>query len=233
MNDVPEKSVSVIVAAAGVGTRMRADVRKPWLTVAGEPIVVHVLKRFVGLDITREVILVVHPEDVARAEALRERFDGLLVTVGGEHRVASVRAGLACVSAEARLIAVQDGVRPLADEDVIRRTCEAALEKGAAIPVVPVRGTLKEIPVEPSASGPALIARTATREGLYEAQTPQVFHAEVLRKAYAQLDDMSVTDDAQVVERSGGVVAAVPGSVRNIKITTPEDLRLAEVLLHE
>lgn len=210
---------------------MHSDVRKPWLTVAGEPVVVHVLKRFAALPITREVILVVHPEDVARAEALKGRFHALHVTAGGEHRVASVRAGLACVSDDARLIVVQDGVRPLVDEDVIRRTCEAALEKGAAIPVVPVRGTLKEIPVKPSASDPALIARTAAREGLYEAQTPQVFHANILRKAYSELDDTRVTDDAQVIERLGGAVTAVPGSPLNIKITTPEDLRACEALL--
>ena len=228
-----EKSVSVVVAAAGVGMRMRSDVRKPWLIVAGEPIVVHVLKRFATLDITREMILVVHPEDVARAEALREKFDSLQVTVGGEHRVASVRAGLELVSNETALIAIQDGVRPLVDEDVIRRTCEAAYDAGAAIPVIPVRGTLKEIPAEPVTAGAALVAGTASRDNLYEAQTPQVFRAELIRKAYAELDDTSVTDDAQVVERSGGAVAAVPGSVRNIKITTPEDLALAEALLSE
>ena len=223
----------MIVAAAGAGVRMRTDVRKPWLALADAPVVVHVLHRFARLDITREMILVVHPQDVVRAQALREKFDSLRVTAGGEHRVASVRAGLELASNEAALIAVQDGVRPLVDEEVIRRTCKAAYESGAAIPVIPVRGTLKEVSTEPTASGPARIVGTSSREDLYEAQTPQVFRAELIRKAYAELDDTSVTDDAQVVERSGGAVVAVPGSIHNIKITTPEDLELAEALLSE
>jgi 2-C-methyl-D-erythritol 4-phosphate cytidylyltransferase len=212
---------------------MRSELRKPWLSVAGEPVVVHTLRRFARLEITREIILVVHPEDVVRANDLVRGFPALWVTPGGESRVASVRAGLARVSPDAQLIAIQDGVRPLVDEELILRTCRAAFEWGAAVPVIPVSATLKEVPAPPAKGDPDArwIVRTVPRENLCEAQTPQVFRADLIRRAYAALADADVTDDAQAVERLGERVAAVPGSVHNIKITTPDDLKLAEMLL--
>lgn len=212
---------------------MRSELRKPWLSVAGEPVVVHTIRRFATLGITREIILVVHPEDVVRANDLVRTFPSLTVTTGGESRVASVRAGLKRVSPDAELIAIQDGVRPLVDEELILRTCRAAFESGAAVPVIPVLATLKEVPAPSTKPEPHTqwVARTVPRENLYEAQTPQVFRADLIRRAYAALADADVTDDAQAVERLGERVAAVPGSVRNIKITTPDDLRLAEMLL--
>jgi 2-C-methyl-D-erythritol 4-phosphate cytidylyltransferase len=212
---------------------MRSELRKPWLSLAGEPVVVHTIKRFAGLELTREIVLVVHPADVLRAKGLVQRFSSLRVTPGGESRVASVRAGLALVSTDAELVAIQDGVRPLADEELILRTCRAAFESGAAVPVIPVAATLKEVrtPCAKAAPDARCIARTVPRENLYEAQTPQVFRADLIRRAYAELADVDVTDDAQAVERLGERVVAVPGSVRNIKITTPDDLKLAEMLL--
>ena len=225
MSSIPAKSVSVIIVAAGAGRRMGGAVRKPWMELAGTPVVVRTLEKFAALDLTREIILVVHPDDAARAEALRKGFPALRVALGGEDRVASVRAGLATVAEDATLVAVQDGVRPLVSEAVIRRTCEAALKTGAALPVVPVLATLKEV------DGSGLVSRTVAREKLCEAQTPQVFRAELLRRAYDALAGADVTDDAQAVERLGHAVATVEGSRHNIKITTPEDVRLAELFL--
>ncbi len=222
---IPPRSVSVIVVAAGEGRRMGGSLRKPWVELAGVPVVVRTVERFAALDIAREIVLVVHADDVARAEALRKRFPALRVVAGGAHRVESVRAGLAAVAKDATLVAVQDGVRPLVTEAVIRRTCEAALKTGAALPVVPVLATLKEVGESGS------VSRTVAREKLFEAQTPQVFRAEILRRAYDALGDNSVTDDAQAVERLGHAVAAVEGSRHNIKITTPDDLKVAELLL--
>jgi len=212
---------------------MRSRLRKPWLSLAGEPVVVHAVRRFASLGIIREIILVAHPEDVAQANDLVREFPSLSVTTGGETRVASVRAGLARVSRDAELIAIHDGVRPLVDEELILRTCRAALEWGAAVPVIPVTATLKEVPASRAKPGPDAkwIARTVPRENLCEAQTPQIFRADLIRRAYAALADTSVTDDAQAVERLGERVAVVAGSVHNIKITTPDDLRLAETLL--
>jgi 2-C-methyl-D-erythritol 4-phosphate cytidylyltransferase len=222
---IPPRSVSVIVVAAGEGRRMGGSLRKPWLELAGVPVVARTVERFASLDFTRDIILVVHPDDVARAEALGKRFPALCVVQGGAHRVESVRAGIAAVSKDATLVAVQDGVRPLVTEAVIRRTCEAALKTGAALPVVPVLATLKEVGESGS------VSRTVAREKLFEAQTPQVFRVELLRRAYDALGDANVTDDAQVVEKLGHAVAAVEGSRHNIKITTPEDLKLAELFL--
>ena len=219
-------SVSVIVVAAGAGTRMRSDVRKPWLDLAGVPVVVRTIGRFAPLEFVREIILVVHPDDVARAEALRATCPKLLVAPGGDHRVDSVRRGLALVSKGCELVAVQDGVRPFVTEALIRRTCEAALETGAALPVAPVPATLKEV-----RRGSSRVERTVPREGLFEAQTPQVFRVELLRRAYESPGASDVTDDAQAVERLGEPVATVEGARHNIKITTPEDLALAETIL--
>ncbi len=222
---IPPRSVSVIVVAAGEGRRMGGALRKPWMELGGVPVVVRTVERFAALDVVREIVLVVHPDDVARAEALRKRFPSLRVVPGGAHRVESVRAGLAAVAEDATLVAVQDGVRPLVTEAVIRRTCEAALKVGAALPVVPVAATLKEV------DGSGVVTRTVAREKLFEAQTPQVFRAELVRRAYDALGNNDVTDDAQAVERLGHAVAAVEGSRHNIKITTPEDLKVAELLL--
>ena len=226
MNAPSDKPLSVVVVAAGAGRRMGTSVRKPWITVAGDAIVVHTLRRFAGIDLVRELVLVVHPDDLARGEALRERFEGLRVAAGGESRVLSVRSGLARVANDAELIAIQDGVRPLVTDDLIRRVSARARETGAAIPVVPVSATLKEVDQD-------AIVRTVDRERLFEAQTPQVFRGDVIRRAYDEAEGDAVTDDAQLVERLGFTVATVPGSVHNIKITTPDDLKLAESLLSE
>ena len=206
---------------------MVSSMRKPWIEVAGAPVVVHTIRRFASLDIVREIILVVHPDDLSRAEALREEFDSLVTTVGGDDRPQSVRNGLELVSTGAQLVAIQDGVRPFVDEELIRTVCLVACKTGAAIPAVPVRATLKE------AADDAVISRTVSREGFYEAQTPQVFRTELIRRAYDELTDSNVTDDAQVVERIGEKVVITPGSTHNIKLTTPDDLKLAEVLLAE
>ena len=226
MSAIDPRSVSVVVVAAGSGLRMGASVRKPWLDLAGAPVVVHVLRRFAALDLTREIVLVVHPDDVSRAGTLRVEFPSLKVVKGGRHRADSVRAGLDAASADVPLVAIQDAARPLVDADVIVRVCEAARKTGAAIPTMPLAGTIKEV-----APGEGWISRTVPRGGLFEAQTPQVFKAELIRRAYRELTDLDVTDDAQAVERLGEKVAAVAGSKFNFKITTPEDLKLAEALL--
>lgn len=228
MIELAEHSVSVVVVAAGQSRRMDGSLRKPWLEIAGTPILVHTLRRFAPLSLTREIILVLHRDDLERGEALEAEFENLRITVGGKHRPASVRAGLELVSAEAQLVAIQDGVRPVVEEDLILRTCRAAQETGAAIPVVPVLATLKEVS---SHAGGRRVSRTVPRTALHEAQTPQVFRPQLIRRAYAPLTCDDTTDDAQLVERLGEPVAAVEGSARNIKITTPEDLKIAELLL--
>ncbi len=223
---IRENSVSVIVVAAGEGRRMKSGTRKPWLDLAGTPIVERTVARFAALDFVRRIVLVVHPEDMGRATVLASKVDKLIVTPGGAHRVESVRLGLDLAGKDVDLVAVQDAVRPFVGEDMIRRTCEAALEVGAALPVAPVLATLKA--VDPKSSR---VRCTVPREGLFEAQTPQVFRVAVICRAYAALRSNDVTDDAQAVELLGEPVAAVEGSRHNIKITTPEDLKLAETIL--
>ena len=233
MSALPERSVSVIVVAAGIGRRMGGSMHKAWLPLDGVPVVEHTLSRFASLPLTRDMVLVVHADDRERARTTAERFEGLLVVTGGEHRTDSVRAGLEAVDARTPLIAIQDGVRPLVERELIERVCLVAHQTGAAIPGIPLHGTIKEVDpqVDTHADAVGRIVRTVCRERLYEAQTPQVFRADLLRRAYRQLKDDSITDDAQAVSATGFDVTLVAGSPHNLKITTPEDLRVAELLL--
>jgi 2-C-methyl-D-erythritol 4-phosphate cytidylyltransferase len=150
---------------------------------------------------------------------------GLEVVDGGAERADSVAAGLERVKPTADFVCVHDAVRPCLVDEWITKVFQAAQRTGAAIFAIPVTATLKRV-------GPQhVIQETVAREGLWEAQTPQVFRRELLRQAYAQRGDLAATDDAQLVERLGHPVTVVPGSVLNIKITSKEDLRLAEQAL--
>jgi 2-C-methyl-D-erythritol 4-phosphate cytidylyltransferase len=150
---------------------------------------------------------------------------GIDVINGGAERSDSVAAALARVRPEAEFVCVHDAARPCLSEAWIDEVFRAAEKTGAAILAVPVSSTLKRVGVDRK------IQETVSRDGLWEAQTPQVFRRELLLEAHARREGFAATDDAQLVERIGQVVSVVPGSLINIKITTKEDLRLAEQAL--
>jgi 2-C-methyl-D-erythritol 4-phosphate cytidylyltransferase len=219
-----------IIAAAGQGTRLAGKRRKQFLELAGTPIILHTLKPFELCDSIQEIILVLPSEEAAGFLALAGSA-GLRkltrVVPGGATRAESVSRGLAAVRpATAEIVAIHDGVRPFVTAEDIARTVEAATNTGAAIQVAPITQTVKEVVA-------GHVIKTLDRAALRHALTPQCFRYDLLRKAYERADihDSRLTDDSMLVEQMGIKVIAVEGSVRNIKITTVEDLMLAEALI--
>jgi 2-C-methyl-D-erythritol 4-phosphate cytidylyltransferase len=221
-----------IIAAAGTGTRMASDRPKQFLQLGGTPIIFHTLKPFEECDSINEVIVVLPAEESAAFLALAGKH-GLRklsrVVPGGATRADSVKRGLLAIrSATAGIVAVHDGVRPFVTVEEIESVVAAAESDGAAILVAPATDTIKQV------SGNSVV-KTLDRSELRRALTPQCFRYELLRKAYehADVNDPSLTDESALVEKIGARVTIVEGSSRNIKITTPQDLPIAEAFLKE
>lgn len=221
-----------IIAAAGAGTRMASDRPKQFLLLAGTPVIFHTLKPFEECDSIQEVIVVLPAEESAGFLSMAGKL-GLRkvarVVPGGATRAESVKRGLMSVrSATAEIVAVHDGVRPFVTVDEISNTVAAALADGAAILVAPVTDTIKQVSDQ-------AVLKTLDRGALRRALTPQCFRYELLREAYQRVDinDPSLTDESALVEQLGHRVRVVEGSARNIKITTVEDLEIAEGLLKQ
>ncbi|HEX2271373.1 MAG TPA: 2-C-methyl-D-erythritol 4-phosphate cytidylyltransferase [Pyrinomonadaceae bacterium] len=222
-----------IIAAAGTGARMASDRPKQFLQLAGTPIIFHTLKVFEQCDSIQEVIVVLPAEESAAFLALAGK-QGLRklsrVVPGGATRADSVKRGFGAIrSATAGIVAVHDGVRPFVTGEEISSVVAAAESDGAAILVAPVTDTIKQV------TGNSVV-KTLGRGELRRALTPQCFRYELLKKAYEQVDvnDPSLTDESALVEKIGARVTIVEGSSRNIKITTPQDLVMAEALIrHE
>ena len=236
----------MIIPAAGLGTRMTsapsAKGKKPAATkqftdLGGTPILIHTLRRFAASTEVSEIHVALRANEITgfRARLEKEGKDILQKSVhvveGGEHRQHSVANALAAVSAASEdIVLVHDAVRPFVTPEIIHDVIQAAQKYGAAIAGLPAVDTVKQ--VERTAEG-ALITATIPRERVVMAQTPQGFRYDVLKKAFdeAAADEFMGTDEAALVERSGHPVAVVMGSARNIKITTPADLQLAEFYL--
>lgn len=217
----------VIIVAGGKGLRMGSDVPKQFLPVGGKPVLMRTISRFREYSSTLGIVLVLPREQheywhqLCRDYSFSEQY---IVACGGETRFHSVKNGLAAIPDDAcGVVGVHDGVRPFPSIEVIRRCYDAAREAGAAVPVVPVVETLRHI--EPSGW-----TRTVPRSEFWLVQTPQAFSIELLKRAYKQPYAEAFTDDASVVEALGHEVRLVEGNRENIKITTPFDLRVAEVL---
>jgi 2-C-methyl-D-erythritol 4-phosphate cytidylyltransferase len=218
-----------IIAAAGVGRRMAGKRPKQFLELAGLPIIFHALRAFENCDVIHQIVVVL-AADEAGAFPSKAKEHGInklsAVVAGGETRAASVLEGLKAVDPATEVVAVHDSVRPFVSADEIVRTVEAAKLEGAAILVAAPLDTIKEVK-------DGVVSRTLDRSTIRYALTPQCFHYELLRRAYGKVDvsDVSLTDEASVVERMGARIVTVEGSPRNIKITRPEDLEIAEAIL--
>jgi 2-C-methyl-D-erythritol 4-phosphate cytidylyltransferase len=217
---------AVILPAAGRSSRFKDPYyKKCFVPLAGRAVWLYSAERFLGRSDVVQVLVVISPED-------REQFDfkfasnvailGIGVVPGGAQRADSVSAALARVKPEADFVCVHDAARPLLCDAWIDDIFQAAERSGAAIFAIPVAGTLKQV------GGDHKIEKTVSRDKLWEAQTPQVFRRQLLLDAYAKRDGFDATDEAQLVERLGHPVTVVRGSPINFKITTKEDLRLAE-----
>jgi len=219
--------VSVIIPAAGASRRFGGKRKKIFEHLKGRPVFIRSIELFVNRDDVCQVQLVVAAEDM---EIMKTRyaasvgFMGVKLTLGGPERTDSVRNALAEVCEQAEYVCVHDAARPCVSAVWIDAVFSAAAKTGSAILAYPVHGTLKRV-------GPARrILGTADRDGLWEAQTPQVFRTELLRRAY-QAAKAPAGDDAALVEAIGQSVAVVPGDPRNVKITTRSDLALAAAVV--
>jgi 2-C-methyl-D-erythritol 4-phosphate cytidylyltransferase len=238
--------VVVIIPAAGLGTRMASapsvKAKKPaaskqFTELRGTPILVHTLRKFAASPEVSEIYIALRGNEIEpfRSRLKKDANDILQKNIhlveGGEHRQHSVANALNSVSAaDDDIVLVHDAVRPFVTEEIIRDVIRGARKFGAAIAGVPAVDTVKQ--VDRTADG-ALITATFPRERVVMAQTPQGFRYDVLRKAVdeAAADGFVGTDEASLVERSGHAVAVVMGSAKNIKITAPADMELAEFYL--
>ncbi len=238
--------VFVIVPAAGLGTRMappsppkakKQAPSKQFKELGGVPILVHTLRRFAACPDVYEIIVALRKDEISGFRTQLERqFPEILnkklkIVEGGEHRQNSVANALAQVAADGDdIVLVHDGVRPFVTHQIIREVIEAVQKHGAAIAGMPAVDTVKR--VERTADG-AVIKATIPRASIVMAQTPQGFRYDILKKAFddATADGFLGTDEASLIERAGRPVAVVMGSPRNLKITTPADMELAEFYL--
>jgi 2-C-methyl-D-erythritol 4-phosphate cytidylyltransferase len=217
-----------IIVAAGRGSRAGAGRAKQFREISGIPVIIHTLARFERCETVGESVVVLPADACAQFLALAASHGLRKVAravAGGETRAESVMRGLEAIGDREGVVAVHDGVRPFVTPGEIDRTVREAERFGAAILAAPASDTIKE------AEGGAVV-RTLERARLWQAQTPQCFRLELLRRAYAQPGALlpEVTDDSSLVERLGAAVRVVEGGAHNFKLTTPRDFALAEII---
>lgn len=225
---LPLKRCGAVIVAAGSASRM-GGIDKVMAPLGGTPMVARTAAAFQNCDAIAEIVIVTRPDLIRPISALCAGMDKVrAVVAGGSSRQESVWLGLNALSEDISLAAIHDGARPLISNLVIDRTVRAANSYGAAAPAVPVKDTIKVV------KG-GLVEKTPERATLQAVQTPQVFDFDLLRGALKQAEEekAAVTDDCSAVERLGMKVKIVEGDERNLKVTTPMDLKIAEMLLEE
>ncbi len=208
---------------------MGAPESKVWLPLGGEPILIRTLRRLAHCQAIAGIIVVVHPGDRQRLEELEETYElpniaG--VVDGGDSRQESVRRGFEAIAGNPDLVLIHDGARPLVNTSQVDQVIRAAARHGAAILALPIQDTVKRVQ-------DGIVIETLSRDEIWAAQTPQVFRHALLADAFrrAEQEGFDGTDEASIVERLGHPIHIVPGSHRNLKITTPDDLAMAEGIL--
>ena len=225
---LPLKTCGAVIVAAGTASRM-GGIDKVMANLGGEPMILRTVRAFQECDPISEIVIVTREDLIEEITALTAAMDKVkAVVVGGASRQESVGKGLAALSDKVKLAAIQDGARPFASWQMIDRVVRAANTYSAAAPAIPVKDTIKVV------SG-GVVTNTPDRKTLMAVQTPQVFDVALLRGALlkAWQDEAEVTDDCSAVERMGMSVKIVEGDERNIKITTPMDLKIAELILED
>ena len=215
----------IIIVAGGSGSRMGSATPKQFLELLGLPILMHTLKKFQQSIADGEIILALPEKEQSTWQSLCEKYHFDVphqIVNGGESRFHSVQNALQKVKGKS-IVAIHDGVRPLVRKTVINNCIQSAEKFGAAIPTLPMQESIRKI----SDNG----SQTADRSQFVLVQTPQCFQSDIILKAYQQTYQNSFTDDASVVEQLGHKIYLVEGNKENIKITTPEDLKMAEVLV--
>ena len=225
---LPLKYCGAVIVAAGTASRM-GGIDKVMAELEGEPMILRTVRTFQTCEAIKEIVIVTREDLIIPIMGLCAELDKVkAVVVGGSSRQESVERGLNALSDKVKLVAVQDGARPLITHAVIDRTVRAAHSYGAAAPAIPVKDTIKVV------SG-GVVSSTPDRKTLQAVQTPQVFDLAMLKGALkkAKEDGAEVTDDCSAVERLGMSIKIVEGDERNIKVTTPMDLKIAKLLLED
>ena len=225
--------VNAVIVAAGKGERMGALLPKPFLALAGVPLLIHTVRSLIRSPLISKLVIVVAPE---REALLRDILDvhgpfsvPTGIAHGGPERQDSVRLGLAALDTECEIVVIHDAARPFIAVEIIDRSVAVAAEVGGALVAIPASDSIKR--VDPNGT----VRETVPRHNLWLAQTPQTFRVPLIRASHARAlsEGVTATDDAALVEQLGGQVKVVLGDPLNFKITTPDDLRLAEALLEK
>jgi len=221
--------VQAVIPSGGTGVRLKAGQPKPLVELKGKPIFVYTLEAFEQCSLIDSVILVVHKEYQKQFEEAVARYSlGKVKSVipGGETRSQSVLEGLKQIDPDTDVVVIHDGVRPLIANEMLEEVVRLGSECDAVTTAVPVKPTIKRVNSETN-----VVEETLNRDLLWEVQTPQVFKKDIIVRAHETAQDIKSTDDASLVERMGVEVKVFLGNYRNIKITTQEDLVMAEALL--
>lgn len=214
-----------VIVAGGSGVRMGMSIPKQFLMLHGKPVLMRSIEAFISYDQQIQIILVLPEQEKSRWQQLCQKFHFIIPhqqVNGGEDRTASVRNGLSAIEAQEGLVAIHDGVRPLVSPEIISKAYQVAEEKGNAITSVPLKDSIRW--------SKGVNNKAVDRSEYRLIQTPQTFKLSLIKEAYHMIEDKSMTDDASVLEASGGKINLIEGEYRNIKITTKEDLRIAEAM---
>lgn len=218
---------TVIIVAGGSGSRMKSETPKQFALLNGKPVIVHTIEKFMKFDSSLQIIVALRTDYALEFETLQKNFKlpELTIVNGGETRFHSVKNALEKLSPDSKIVAVHDAARPLVSLQTIQNTFSAAEKSGAAIPVIEITESLREID--------SLGSKAVNRKDYRIVQTPQCFKTEILLEAYKQNYIPEFTDDASVVEANGNKIYHTQGNIENIKITYPQDLEVAAFLAHE
>ncbi len=216
----------LIIVAGGKGIRMQQDIPKQFIVLKGKTILEHTISAFEALVALDNMVVVLPENEQNRWQEIvyGQPYERIKIATGGKTRFDSVKSGLKAIKREG-VVAIHDAVRPFVDKEVISAAFEKAEKCGAAIPTSSVTSSIRRV-----FEG---ISRAENRENFVEVQTPQCFQTELLKEAYEQAKNLPYTDDASVVEAHGKKIYLTEGNVENIKITTPFDLKVAEMLLND
>jgi 2-C-methyl-D-erythritol 4-phosphate cytidylyltransferase len=214
-----------LIVAGGKGTRIKSSLPKQFIELNGKPVLIHTLEAFLRYSSSITIILVLPEDDFETWNALSRKYNfthSIVLQKGGDTRFQSVRNGLEKISGDG-LVAIHDGVRPLVSEDIIGASFRLAAVHKTAVTAVRLKESIRMTDQDNT--------KAVDRSRFRLIQTPQTFDVSLIKKAYEMKEDPSLTDDASVAERSGQVISLFEGSYENIKITTAEDLIIAEALL--
>jgi len=221
--------IQAIIPSAGLGERLGACCGKPFVELKNKPLIVHTLEVFERCSLIDKVILVGNPDRLSDLEKLVSEYElskVRAVVAGGAARKDSVNHAIQAVDEDTDIVVIHDGARPFVTAQLIERLLDACDQQTSVVAAVPVKPTIKRVDSQTQE-----VIETLKRSELWDIQTPQVFARDVIVRAYQQGADLDVTDDASLVEHLGFKVKVVEGDQQNIKITTPQDLVLAEQLL--